>query len=1224
MAVLKHLTPTIECLSDETVLVQAWKKTSTYIRYHNWFSDTLELDRTAVNLREFIASISQDIRAGKSVSEAIRMVPAPKSQHWQVSENGRWGPVEGTQADAKIRPLAHVSLRDQVIATALMMCLADRVESRQGDPSAKLESHDIHRKVVSYGNRLFSDYSSQGLARYRWGSSTLYRGFFEDYQIFLARPEVVAEEALKTEAKVLVVQSDLQQFYDRVSAQLLQDGIAKLQADDDDPAFFEFATEFLNWSWASDDKEDVDLYTRQSGIEDFSQSVLPQGLAAAGFFANVALMGFDEDLRDRVGQRITPDITLHDFSRYVDDLRFVLSVPASADLEMVRTDILQWIREALTRCAPGLAPQESKTQVSAFRADERPLVQQSRRMARIQAAISGGFDPIAGGEILDSVLALVRAQERLSRDEAKDRYDPFRPIPDVRDATVDRFVAGRFRSTYRSLRPQLWENAEDQRKHGDYDEQSRFRGARTRSELDDETRAFALELLSKWASDPSNVRLLRIALDLWPAAEVLERVLGLLRPFTEKGAPRKAPRRIAWYCLSEIFRAGAVETGFVEDAEQLPAAVDVKEYRRILRQEALKVVQTTGIRLPWYLRQQAYLLLATQPSEATALPRLKHSVIAPYARLLRFLSGDSADWAAAEFATYAVLARRSYLDAEGAVKLATRKLTPARLNHIAQLDPNFATEIVKVTGQPSLLTPRARSDLGLVDHTEITGVLLASIVLSKKTRELLRTERALLSFAAKFLKAIEMVDPASTITPSEVVVVMTSDDLEVDEVRLNPRNLVGMSLYQPPAWADVYDRWRFQLGFLLRFILTAQPDFTRPARRPHWKEQEEIYRPPSGHWHERIFGFFNGHAAFGDDWLPISDWTERLLFGLLWWPGCAAPRNELVSTREETLNSIEDRLSHLRGLQGTSAALLPLRAPGCFQRDGKPLRACVVQMAFPSEQDFKETDLPMSSPEYRIRHRQHLSAALAAVRSSLALRETHKKMDGRLDWLILPELAVHPDDVRTHLVPFARAHKTVILTGLTYQEVCSGEPLVNSALWILPTYDSTRGMQILIRRQGKKYLAPSEKDYLDKGLVRSFRPCQWLIGYQWSANPDKDPLWLSASICFDATDLCLAADLKNHSDIFAITAMNRDVNTFDNMAVALHYHMHQLVVVANNGNYGGSNAYAPFKDALKRRLFHMHGQPQASIAFFELENIDAFKARAASGDFKPSPAGASK
>lgn len=34
----------------------------------------------------------------------------------------------------ELRPLAHVSLRDQVVTTAIMLCLADLVETLQGDP----------------------------------------------------------------------------------------------------------------------------------------------------------------------------------------------------------------------------------------------------------------------------------------------------------------------------------------------------------------------------------------------------------------------------------------------------------------------------------------------------------------------------------------------------------------------------------------------------------------------------------------------------------------------------------------------------------------------------------------------------------------------------------------------------------------------------------------------------------------------------------------------------------------------------------------------------------------------------------------------------------------------------------------------------------------------------------------------------------------------------------
>jgi hypothetical protein len=236
----------------------------------------------------------------------------------------------------------------------------------------------------------------------------------------------------------------------------------------------------------------------------------------------------------------------------------------------------------------------------------------------------------------------------------------------------------------------------------------------------------------------------------------------------------------------------------------------------------------------------------------------------------------------------------------------------------------------------------------------------------------------------------------------------------------------------------------------------------------------------------------------------------------------------------------------------------------------------------------------------------------------LNLRETHKGREGRLDWLILPELSVHPRDVRTHLVPFARAHRTIILAGLTYEELFPGQPLVNSALWVIPVWSVAYGLQIVTRRQGKQYLAPEEARFNSaSNVVQGFRPCQWLIGHNWSISSQDPPLWLTAAVCYDATDLSLAADLRHQSDIFAIPALSKDVATFDQMARALHYHMFQLVVVANNGKYGGSNAHQPWGEVYERQIFHLHGQPQASIAFFEIDRISDFvRRKAVAGNIK--------
>jgi hypothetical protein len=141
------LEPSIELLTAEYVLVQAWKKTASHIRYHNWYSDTLKMDRAAINLPRFLAELAEQLKAPHLwSSDPLRIVPAPKSQQCCMRGNAKgWGPVKPTQTAARMRPLAHVSLGDQVAATAVMLCLADRVETNQGEtimpPIAVMNAH---------------------------------------------------------------------------------------------------------------------------------------------------------------------------------------------------------------------------------------------------------------------------------------------------------------------------------------------------------------------------------------------------------------------------------------------------------------------------------------------------------------------------------------------------------------------------------------------------------------------------------------------------------------------------------------------------------------------------------------------------------------------------------------------------------------------------------------------------------------------------------------------------------------------------------------------------------------------------------------------------------------------------------------------------------------------------------------------------------------------------
>ena len=46
--------------------------------------------------------------------------------------------------------------------------------------------------------------------------------------------------------------------------------------------------------------------------------------------------------------------------------------------------------------------------------------------------------------------------------------------------------------------------------------------------------------------------------------------------------------------------------------------------------------------------------------------------------------------------------------------------------------------------------------------------------------------------------------------------------------------------------------------------------------------------------------------------------------------------------------------------------------------------------------------------------------------------------------------------------------------------------------------------------------------------------------------------------------------------------------------------MFQGVIVVNNGQFGGSSFFMPYRKTHHRQVFHLHGQPQATIAFAEI------------------------
>ena len=1203
------------CYGKSTFSFQAWKKTASYIRYHNWFSDTLELDWAAVNLRSFIGQIADQLTSPSQwKNHPLRLIPAPKSCVWEVNKNGNnWQPTK----DITLRPLAHVNLRDQVVATALLLCLANRVETAQGDPTLQLNDKNTLQQVSSYGNRLFCENVGEQL-HHRWGARKLYRSYFSDYRTFLSRSEFFANKVKVKNKKrhVYIVHADISKFYDRVRPKLLATAFQQIRQGNDDANFFDFADNFFSWTWHTRDRRDATEYSRSAKIKGFENIALPQGLVSAGFFANLVLLQFDRRLQGEIGKKIFQNIHLEDFSRYVDDLRVVVSSDGDDyDLEFLKTKVCVWLMRILETEAPELVLNEEKFDVIKFGIEEHPQFRQSEKMIRIQSAVSGGFDVTGGQEILDSIQAL---SQIALREESIQSSSRFAPLPDVRNETVLRFAAARFRTTYRSIRP-LFEYRDDSADTSGNTTLG-LPDFRDKEILDEDARVFAFSLIGRWVQDPSNMRLLRIGLDVLPNDETLQEILKLTRLFTDDNQNCPLERKVVWYCLSELFRAGATETGLVEDSECLPDNVCLTTYRKVLREEAIRLSQLPKDNIPWYLRQQILLFLAVyDPTAIKIIPKNTIPETKQYRKVLNYLCNESDKLSNMEFATMAVLSRRSFLDLTKAVDLAQENLTKTRMKELALRDPTFARELGDTpSGELNDLPTHMRNELcvGIPgEHSDIRN--LADYVMKEGPLSKLRNELSLLKFALEFLRIYAERLQHKVILPVDVCLKSDSQNnfrkiVSLDSSKSNA--VYSKSLYSIPEWVESKDRWRYQLGFLLRFILCGQPDFTRNVRQSHWKESRQTYRPAESHWYQRIYGLFSGQPAFGDDWVPISQWMENFLFALLRWPGCKANKDFkwVEDGTSEVIKAIKERIQLLKGKRGgrRGTLMMPMEMESLQTNSmTRPFRACVVQTVIPTDKHFDKCgDLTLSNQKIRRKHRDHLSAALAAVQAMLRLRKTHKQdQEFGLDLLVLPELAVHPRDVTTHLIPFARQNKTLILAGLTYDELFKGKPLINSALWIMPVWSDNYGWHIQTRRQGKLHLASNE---ISKS-IQSFRPCQWLIRYPWSDNDEG--LWLTASICYDATDLKLVAQLRDESDIFLIPALNTDVKTFDNLALALHYHMYQLVVVANNGEYGGSSAYWPLHGDHSKQIFHLHGQPQASIAFLEIGDIGSFLERQKTG-----------
>ena len=1238
----RYLSPRLELLHDVVVLSQAWKKAHTYIRRHNWYADTLELDCSALGLESLLGIWSEEISKGSFQTLPMRLVPAPKNGIWEFAKDhqGGWGPKSAKDNDYVLRPLAHVGIRDQTVSTAVMLCLADCIETAQGDPSLKpQEAADAG--VYSYGNRLYCRWTKPKRklprALFSWGNSDTYSRYFQDYQQFVERPSKIAEAVVFRNPKktVYIVKLDLKAFYDNIDIDRL---IVCLHSEYEryrrrhpdlpasDKEFWELAGRTLSFQWNSSDQALKGLLR-----DKVLRQGLPQGLVSSGFFANAYLLDFDR----AIGHQLRTDqglifqilqlspITVHDYCRYVDDLRLVVSVDGSHSMESLKSDLTAWVQRCLDasiqvgdESRARLEVSEQKTEIELFAAAGRQSGV-AARMKLLQQQLSGPFDMATLQQVengLDGLLALAELdfgeEEDLSKGPSELSLASIeRPKIEVRDDTLTRFSAYRLTKSLRLRRSMT-----------DLTEQSD--GGLAGETLKHEFEVAGRRLVSAWARNPSLVQVLRYGLDIFPDEGLLSPVLDALTKQLDVAEQKQ--RRVAYYVAAEVLKAGATETGWRVAHDPHFEVGNILKYRGCLTSFAKEIMARSDV--PWYVLQQAVLYLATQGISAD-LPQDQdavtyHAILADYIR-----GGYSPQSSALEETVAVSLVGHQLLDnpkhylkwfrefarnrqkEEVAKALEMVGLNNAPLyDALTKMPRNGLAAVNKQL--PSYLRQASHSSSGTGEAGLIDGAWLPLSRIFRHQPNPLTQENGLLQLAQALgrLFAEKSPDPAA-VTPFTINVHCDKWDLINDpnltgrlslEIEPGPMDAVGDPRYRAPEWCQKKFSWMYAIGRLLRAAATGELDFT--SRQWVLREETGRYTGIRSTWQKRRLGMMHAATALGGTTTPITPWFSELLLKLLQWPGIVAdadliPEFDGIDSPQRFVRFIEDRLRAQAGIYGKSSGLPIYAYPVEWRLDNeKCFRVALVQGLMPSENDFTKTEGKLDASGYRARHRDHTASLIHLLHRHI---QAHDSISGRphkpyVDLIVFPEYSIHPAD-QDLIRGLSDATGAMVFYGLLgAKHPATGEP-VNAARWLVPQRRGTRRSWVEVD-QGKKYPTQFEKKF----GVTPWRPYQVIIELH-DTKAKGSPYRIAGAICYDATDISLAADLRDVSHMFVVTAMNRDVKTFDNMVSALRYHMYQHVLIANTGEFGGSTAQAPYQKEHDRLIAHVHGNNQIAISLFAVD-----------------------
>ena len=666
------------------------------------------------------------------------------------------------------------------------------------------------------------------------------------------------------------------------------------------------------------------------------------------------------------------------------------------------------------------------------------------------------------------------------------------------------------------------------------------------------------------------------------------------------------------FLLADLFRSG-VELKNIFEKISYPESINPNEILTLFVKYALKVIKED---CPLFVQRQAYLLLAVQNVIVYAEKGDKDFI-----NLHRILHGDTSKLSISELALFEVA---------GQITGEYKELASLFVEYVDNLTPNekeFSLRTIALKGGPLWIAVwyRIRNSKrysGLIKNFK-WATPLKKTQLKRSTQFLInivtsesngfKNEAALIKLALGLVENLEdLEDIILKNNPRTIKVKKSTNsswseichpDIKISCVFINSNSESQDPRYRLPTWLDdnLETKFLYWIGLILRSSAVGQLDYSEYRWTP---SKYNNYKGIKSTWFKRRMSMFHSPEALVEEYSTVSNWFSELLMKCLQWPGFEASYID-----HDDIKSIEDiqtfkevltkRLKYLNQMYCNISKIPTVitRVKRPENRDSEIFRLITVQQLLPRTNDFNKSDPTLSLPIARSVNTDHLMNICKIIFDTLKAKIESEDEKGQAicDLIVFPEVAVHSDD-QWILKRLADKSKSIIFAGFIFLQ--ENGALINKARWFIPSYRNS-GRQWIIRDQGKEHMNANE---LKLG-INGFRPCQHILEI---VHQDETSFKISGAICYDATDISLAADLKGKTDLFIVPSHNRDVNTFDNMVSALNYHMYQHIAIANKGEFGGSTIQAPFRESFDRLIAHSHGNEQISINIADLD-LKAFR-----------------